>query len=121
MLGYKHTVEAIAKMKLRLADKTNNPMYGKKHTLNTLQAISKPGELNPMFNKEHNIETRKKMSISHSKTPLGLYDIENYLVKIFINQVELATEFCVFKTTIGRYIKSGKLFQGKYFIRKLNK
>lgn len=28
MLGYKHTAEAIAKMKRRLADKTNHPMYG---------------------------------------------------------------------------------------------
>jgi len=30
MLGYKHTAEAIAKMKLRLFDKNNHPMYGKK-------------------------------------------------------------------------------------------
>jgi len=29
MLGYKHTADAIAKMKLRLANKSNHPMYDK--------------------------------------------------------------------------------------------
>jgi len=53
MLGYKHTSDAIAKMKLRLADKSNHPMYGKKHSFEALQAISKPGELNPIFNKKN--------------------------------------------------------------------
>jgi hypothetical protein len=57
MLGYKHTAEAIAKIKLRFVDKTNHPMYGKNHTPEALKAISKPGELNPMFNKSHNAET----------------------------------------------------------------
>ena len=63
MLGYKHTAEAIAKMKQKLADKKNHPMYGKKHTLEALKAISKPGKLNPMYNKLHKIETRKKNTI----------------------------------------------------------
>lgn len=121
MLGYKHTAEAIAKMKLRLADKTKHPMYGKKHSLSALQAISKSGVLNPMYNKVHSLETRKKISLARSRNPLGLYDKENKLVKSFNNQVELASEFSLNKTTISRYIKSGKLFLGKYFIRKLNK
>jgi group I intron endonuclease len=121
MLDYKHTAEAIAKMKKRLANKINHPMYKKKHNIQALKSISKPGKLNPMYNKIHSIETKKKMSISRSKNPLGLYNIENNLVKMFINQVELAAEFNVFKTTISRYIKSGKIFKNKYFIRKLNK
>lgn len=121
MLGYKHTAEAITKMKQRLANKNNHPMYGKTHTLEALKAISKPGKLNPMYNKLHNSETRQKISTALSKTPLGLYNTDNKLVKIFINQVKLATEFGVFKSTISRYVKSGKLFQGKYYIRKLNK
>lgn len=57
MLGYKHTAEAIEKMKLRLADKTNHPMYGKTHSPDILQAIAKPGILNPMFNKEHSLDS----------------------------------------------------------------
>jgi len=118
MLGYKHTADAIAKMKLRLADKSNHPIYGKNHTFEAIKLISKPGLLNPMFNKKHKIESRQKISIALSKTPLGLYDIENNLEKSFKNQVELAAEFSIFKGTIGRYIKSGKLFLGKYYIRK---
>jgi group I intron endonuclease len=121
MLGYKHTAEAVAKMKKRLENKINHPMYKKTHNIQALKAISKPGKLNPMYNKIHSIEIRKKMSISNSKNPLGLYNIENNLVKIFMNQVELAAEFIVFKSTISRYIKSGKIFKNKYFIRKLNK
>jgi len=33
MLGYKHTLDAINKMKLRLKDKTKHPMYGKTHNI----------------------------------------------------------------------------------------
>jgi len=97
-------------------------MHGKKHTFEALQAIRKSGKLNLMFNKKHKIESREKISIalSKSKTPLGLYNIEKNLVKSFKSQVELAAEFCMFKGTIGRYIKSSKLFLGKYYIRKLN-
>jgi NUMOD3 motif len=36
MLGYKHTAEAIEKMKARFVDKTNHPMYGKTILLNLL-------------------------------------------------------------------------------------
>lgn len=120
MLGYKHTAEAIAKMKQRLADKKNHPMYGKTHTLEALKSISKPGKLNPMYNKLHNLKTRQKISVALSKTPLGLYDTNNKLIKTYINQVKLAAEFGVNKTNISRHIKFGKLFQGKYYMRKLN-
>lgn len=60
MLGYKHTADAIAKMKLRLSDKSNHPMYRKKHTIEALKFISKPGELNPMFNKKHKNLSKQK-------------------------------------------------------------
>lgn len=56
LLGYKHTKEAIEKMKLRLKDKTKHPMFGmlrKKTQYFALSQISKPGSLNPMFNKKH--------------------------------------------------------------------
>jgi group I intron endonuclease len=95
-------------------------MYGKTHTLESIKAISKPGELNPIFNKKHSSDTKKKISLSLSKTPLGLYNIYKKLIKIFVNQVELAAKLGVFKSTISRYIKSGKLFQKKYYIRKIN-
>ena len=119
-LGYKHTEEAIQKMKKRLADKTKHPMYGKKHTLEALKAISKPGDLNPMFNKKHSNEAKTKISDALSKNPIGLYDTNNNLLKTFKNQVELASEYNLYKGTIGRYIKSEKFILGKFFIRKIN-
>lgn len=118
MLGYKHTEEAINKMKLRLSNKANHPMYGKKHSQNALRLISKPGKLNPMHNKTHSAISKKKISLSLSKTIIGLYDINNNLVKTFINQVILAQVLGVTKSTISKYIKSKKLFQNKYYIRK---
>ena len=81
MLGYKQTAEAIAKIKQRLADKKNQPMFGKTHTLEALKSISNPGKLNPMYNKLQNNKTRQQISVALSKTPLGLYDTNNKLIK----------------------------------------
>jgi len=47
MLGYKHTKQAIEKMKSRFLNKINHPMFGKSHNKITLSLISKPGKLNP--------------------------------------------------------------------------
>lgn len=105
MLGYKHTAKAIAKMKLRLKDKSNHPMFGKTHSADALQAISRPGKLNPMFSKTHKIESKAKISKANSNRPLGLYDLENNLIKTFNNQVELATKFKLHRVSIRRYVK----------------
>jgi group I intron endonuclease len=118
-LGYKHTIDAIKKMKLRLKNKSNHPMFGKSHSRFALSKISKPGKLNPMYGKTHSIDTKLKMSIAKSKTPLGLYDINNNLIKTFINQVELANYLSINKSTVGRYLKSEKLFLNKYYIKKI--
>jgi hypothetical protein len=53
-LGYKHTIDAIHKMKLRFKNKSNHPMFvcvKKTHTSFALSKISKPGKLRsyPMF------------------------------------------------------------------------
>jgi group I intron endonuclease len=96
-------------------------MYGKKHDNFALAKISKPGVLNPMHGKKHTIETKQKISLAKSKINLGLFDIDNNLIKIFINQIELAKYLNLSKMTISRYLKSGKLLLNKYFIRKINK
>jgi group I intron endonuclease len=120
MLGYKHTKQAIEKMKSRFVNKINHPMFGKTHNKITLSLISKPCKLNPMFGKIHSENTKNLMSIKRSIKPLGLYD-ENYnIIGKYSNQIELANKFSVHKTTIFRYIKSGKLFKGKFYIRKIN-
>lgn len=120
MLGYKHTKKAIAKMRLRYVNKLNHPMYGKKHDEITLSLISKPGELNPMYGRTHNINSRKLMSLKKSTRPLGLYDVNNNLIDKYQNQVELAKKFNVHKTTISRYVKTGKLFKEEFYIREIN-
>lgn len=120
-LGYKHTIEAIEKMKKRFINKANHPMYGKKHNKFALAKISKPGILNPMYGKKHTLEAKQKMSLAKSKFNLGLFDIDNNLIKTFINQLELAKYLNLSKMTISRYLKSGKLLLNKYFIRKINK
>ena len=79
MLGYKHTKQAIAKMKARFLNKQNHPMFGK----------------------THNEVTKQLMSIKKSMIPLGLYDENNYFIEKFSNQVELANKFGVHKTTSG--------------------
>jgi group I intron endonuclease len=61
MYGYKHTKDAIEKMKTRYIDPANHPMFGKTHTSESLKLISKPGKLNPMFGKKHSIETPELM------------------------------------------------------------
>ena len=122
LLGYKHTIASIEKMKKRFLDKSNHPMYGKKHSKFALSKISKPGFLNPMYRKKHSIDSKQKMSLSKSKIFLGLFDNNNNnLIKIFINQIELAKYLNLSKSTISRYFKTGKLLLNKYYIRKINK
>lgn len=41
--------------------KDKNNHHGKNHSQETLNLISKPGELNPMFSKKHSEETKKIM------------------------------------------------------------
>jgi len=120
-LGYKHTIEAINKMKRRFLNKANHPMFGRNHGKFALAKISKPGVLNPMFGKNHTIETKQKMSLAKSKVPLGLFDINNTLIKTFNNQIELAKDLNLSKSTVSRYLNSGNLLLNKYFIRKINK
>ena len=98
-------------------------MLGKTHTSFALSKISKPGNLNPMFGKKtkkkHSIESKLKMSLAKSNLSIGLYDLDNNLIKTFINQIELAKYFNLNKSTIGRHLKSGKLLLNKYSIRKI--
>jgi group I intron endonuclease len=94
-------------------------MFDKKHDDFTLAKISKPGALNPMFGKKYTNMTKQKMSLIKSKIKLGLYDLDNNLIKTFINQIELTKYLNLHKSTISRYLKSGNILLDKYFIRKM--
>ena len=116
-LGYKHSIKSKEKMRLRLKDKKNHPMFGKTHDKSTIALISKSGKLNPMFGKSHSLSTREKMSLRKGIKPVGLYDINNNLIEVYLNKVLLANKLGVTKSTVNKYIKSGKLFQEKFFIK----
>jgi hypothetical protein len=76
-------------------------------------------EANSMFRKTHNKCTKNLMSIKKSINLLGLYDKNNNIIEKYSNQVKLANKFNVHKITIYRYIKSGKLFKGKFYIKEI--
>jgi hypothetical protein len=59
------------------------------------------------------------MLIKKSIRLLGLYDKIYNIIEKYSNQVELANKFSVYKLTVSRYIKSGKLFKGKFYIREI--
>lgn len=91
-------------------------MFGKTHTKQARELISKPGELNPMYGKKHSESTKAKISIKSNKYPLGvgIYDLNGNLINKFNNNVELAKSLNISKTTVGRYLNSGKIFNKIY-------
>jgi group I intron endonuclease len=105
-------------MEERFKDKNNHPMFGKTHSIEAKELISKPGALNPMFGigKSHIIKTRIKISNSKS-TPVTLYNQYNQYILTFKNNVQLANFLGCNKSTIGRYLKSGKCFNGLYYFK----
>ena len=106
-------------MKLRFANKSINPMFGKTHSESILSLISKPGNLNPMFGKTHSENTKILYKIKKSIRPLGLYFSNLNLYEKYSNPVKLAIKFIVHKTTISRFFNKGKLFKGKFYIKEI--
>jgi group I intron endonuclease len=100
----------------RFKNKENHPMYGKKHTEEALALISKPGMLNPMFGRKHSEKTKAILSERKNKYPLGvgIFDLENNLIKKFKNNVELALYLNVSKVTVGKYLNNNLVYNNKY-------
>ena len=121
--GYKHTDEAKLKMLNRFKDKSNHPMYGKKHREETLKLISKPGELNPMYGKLHSDEAKKKISDRISKHPhgVGIYDLDDNLIVKFKNNIELSKYLNISRVTVGKYLNSGLIYKDQYRFKVNNK
>lgn len=119
MLGYKHTEEAILKMKEYYKNKNNHPMFGKTHTKETINLISKPDELNPMYGKNHNEETKNKISKSMSKYPkgVGIYDLNSNLISKFNNNSDIAKYLGISKVTVGKYLNKNLVYKNLYFFK----
>ena len=120
--GYKHTLSAKTKMVARFKDKSNHPFWGSHHSEESKKKISKPGELNPMYGKKHSKKTKELISLQKNKHKhgVGIYDNIGVLIHSFKNNIELGAYLGITKGTVGRYLKSGKVYKGKY-IFKVNK
>lgn len=81
-----------------------------------MKLISKPGQLNPMFGKQHSEETKKKISSRISKHPneIGIYDLNNNLIKNFKNNIELAKYLNISKVIVGKYLNSNLVYKDQY-------
>jgi group I intron endonuclease len=119
--GYKHSNEAKSKMIKRYENKKSHPMFGKTHTKEALDLISKSkyGKLNPMFGRKHNKSTKDKISSKMSKHSLGvgIYDLDNNLISKFKNNVELAKHLNISKVTVGKYLNSGTIYNKLYYFK----
>ena len=100
--------------------------------------IRKSGEANPMFGKKHSEDTNPLISRNMSKYPFGesIYDLDFFQKKIlllftqsqtitwvrapfeaqpmFNNNADLARHLNISRTTVGRYIETGKVFKKLY-------
>lgn len=110
--GYKHTTKAILKMKKDLVIKRITQCTVKNHSVQTKNLISQRTKrtLNPMYGKNNTENTKQILSLLKSKNIVELYDINMNLLSMFNYNVELAKYFYIIKSTVGRYIKSQKLF-----------
>jgi hypothetical protein len=54
-----------------------------------------------------------------NKYPLGvgIYDLDNNLISRFKNNVELAKYLKIFRVTIGKYLKSGAVYNIIYYFK----
>jgi group I intron endonuclease len=95
MTGKSHSDETRAKMSEGQTGE-NNPMYGRTGALNPM--YGKSGELSPV------------------SIQVYVYSIDNVLIGTFSSQVACAKWLGVSNITVSRYIRSGKIFQGKYLL-----
>jgi group I intron endonuclease len=120
-LGSKHTEESIAKMNGPEAKSgENHPMLGKTPSAETIAKLSlaKLGENNPrgMQGKTHTPESLAKMSAANGTTVYAYSSNDSTLINTFPSSYKAAEHYKCGKSTISRYIKSGKLFKGEYIL-----
>jgi len=119
LAGYKHTELARKKMSDRYLNKENHPFFGKHHDNNAKLLISKPGSLNPMFGKTHTEQTKNLIIKSKKKysNGVGIYDLNNNLVKAFDYATDLADYLSISKVTVGKYLNKGLIFNKIYYFK----
>jgi group I intron endonuclease len=96
----------------------------------SLKALNLTGSNNPFFGKTHSDDTKAQMSLALSGTnhynygklannakTIYVYSLENVLINSFSSKTAVALWLNVTRGTITNYIRSGKVFDGKYYIR----
>jgi hypothetical protein len=48
---------------------------------------------------------------------VGIYDLDNHLLKTFDYASDLAISLGVSKVTVSKYLNNGLLFKGKYYLK----
>jgi group I intron endonuclease len=119
--GYKHTKKSLELMSMKNTGK-NHPMYGLKHSEETKEKIrnSLLGEKNPRFGIILSDKT-KLLIANNSKGIVEIRDINNNLLHSCKNATVAAKIIGIHKSTVGRYIKSGKIYNNKYYFILLSK
>jgi group I intron endonuclease len=94
-----------------------NPFFGKKHTEETKQILSKinSGENHPFFGKTHTEETKLKQSMARGIT-IYLYSLNFELLETFISARKAGLYLGSSKGTILKYAESGLVFKKKYIL-----
>jgi len=104
-------------------DKIKFPRTGKKHSKETKEKIRK--SLLSLPDEKKNLivskETRDKISKFYSTGDIEIYDINNNLLAVF-NSSRKVGQFCnMAKSTVLKYLKTGKIYKNKFYFIKLDK
>lgn len=72
-----------------------------------------------MFGKTHSEETHNFMSSKNVKESngVGIYELDNRLLKTFYYASDLAVYLGVSKVTVSKYLNNGLVFKGKYYLK----
>lgn len=99
--------------------KEKHPMFGVKHSESAKAKISAAfkGKNNHRYGVVVSEKSKSLMAAAKSKGVVEVYDKNNNLVISFPNAVLTAEWVGTHKSTVGRYIKSGKLFNNQYYFK----
>ena len=72
-----------------------------------------------MYGRKHS-ESTKTLISNKLSSPVSLYDNNNTYILTFNNNVQLSQFLGCDKSTVGLYVKTGKLLKKKYYFKKEN-
>lgn len=72
-----------------------------------------------MYGKTQTMETKDLISQKMSKYPLGvgIYDLDNNLIKNFRNNTQLAEYLNISRVTVGKYLNNKLVYDKKYYFK----